>query len=152
MSTKGSGFTLLELLVVIGILGILSAAGLLTYNGYIKSAKRNSAENITQQIALAQTEEYANSASYLATQTGNVNGDFTTASPCTASAASTTAIENGLFQGDNVIPDDIDFWVCILGNDSASDFIISAQEQAGLTLTGCRIDLKKNNTAKRTGC
>ena len=56
MAAKSSGFSLIELLVVVAILGILSTAGILSYNGYVKSSKRNSAENLTQQIALAQSE------------------------------------------------------------------------------------------------
>ena len=55
--TRSSGFTLIELLVVVAILGILSAVGTLAYNGYVGGAKKSSAENYLQQIALAQTEE-----------------------------------------------------------------------------------------------
>ena len=54
MITKSSGFSLVELLVFIAIIGILSAAGTLTYTGYVKGAKRNSAENLIQQVSLAQ--------------------------------------------------------------------------------------------------
>ena len=32
-------FTLIELLVVVAIIGILAAVGVVTYNGYTKSAK-----------------------------------------------------------------------------------------------------------------
>ena len=53
--TRSSGFTLIELLVVVAILGILSAIGTLAYNGYVSGAKKSSAENYLQQIALAQT-------------------------------------------------------------------------------------------------
>ena len=56
MTTKSSGFTLIELLVVVAILGIIAAVGISSYNGYVASAKRKSAENVMQQISLGQTE------------------------------------------------------------------------------------------------
>ena len=37
------GFTLIELLVVVAIIGIISSIGVVTYNGYTNSAKRNAA-------------------------------------------------------------------------------------------------------------
>ena len=57
--TRGSsGFTLIELLVVVAILGILAGIGIVSYNGYVDSSKKKSAENIMMQIGLAQTEYY----------------------------------------------------------------------------------------------
>ena len=38
---KQKAFTLIELLVVVAIIGILAAVGVVTYNGYTSSAKRN---------------------------------------------------------------------------------------------------------------
>ena len=56
MTTKSSGFTLIELMVVIAILGILSATATVMYSSYTQSAKKTAAKNIMLQISLGQTE------------------------------------------------------------------------------------------------
>ena len=65
------GFTLVELLIVVAILGILSAVGIISYNGYISGTKKKTVINVMQQITLAQTEEYSNSNSYITSGCGD---------------------------------------------------------------------------------
>ena len=47
---KQKAFTLIELLVVVAIIGILAAVGVVAYNGYTASAKRNATEISAKQI------------------------------------------------------------------------------------------------------
>ena len=58
-----TGFTLIELLVVVAILGIIGSIGLVSYSGYVTSAKNKSAENVMQQISLGQAEYYSGNVS-----------------------------------------------------------------------------------------
>ena len=145
MITKSSGFSLVELLVVIAIIGILSAAGTITYTGYVKGAKRNSAENLIQQVSLAQSEEYANTGDYFIT--GGANA-------CEASKASSDAIQDGLFDGEPIIDRDAsgnpenDFEICVFG--SGSSYTVSAQEIT--TGSSCVISVGKYGTPQRSGC
>ncbi len=80
------GFTLIELLVVVAIIGILAAAGLVSYSGYVKSAKRKSAQNIMLQVSLGQVEYFSDEGEYYGS----------TGSDCTANDASSNLVEKKL--------------------------------------------------------
>ena len=119
MITKGSGFTLIELLVVVAILGILAAVGTVSYTGYIAGAKKKAAENTMQQIALAQTEEYSNSAEY-----------YTQGESCDPSEANSLAIETNLLNGSQVLTKDNDYQMCIEEVGNGTSYILIAAQVA----------------------
>ena len=137
MTTKSSGFNLIELLVVVVILGILSGVGILTYNGYISGTKQKSAENAMQQISLAQTEEYSNSGEYFTQEDGG---------SCVPSSTTSTAIETALFGGGDVISEDGGYEMCISEDGSSYSVVASAG-------TGkCTITMTANGVWTREDC
>ncbi len=123
------GFSLVELLVVVAILGILSAVGTLSYNGYVSGAQKKSAINIMKQIMLAQTEEYSNSSSYY------INGCSTES---LEDGSSSDEINGALFGGDDIIADDIRYEMCIESTteeDGSSSFnVVAVKGDCTLTM------------------
>ena len=116
MTSKSSGVTLIELLVVVAIIGILAAIGIVSYNGYVASAKKTSTKNVMQQISLGQTEYYSD------------NGSYYTKS-CPASNSTSTAIETDLLGGTDSINDELGYNICI--DQDGSSYKIIAKEVGG---------------------
>lgn len=78
-SSAYNGFTLIEVLITLAILGILSAIAIPAYNGYITTAKMSEAENNLAGIRLAEEEyfleknEYFEGANTAAIETASEN-------------------------------------------------------------------------------
>ncbi len=109
------GFTLLELVITMGILGLIAAVGIPQYIGYADNAKVNTAKNNLRSIYLQQQEYYQRNSAYYAT--GATCGD----------AAS--SINTNLFNGSTIIVND-KFTYCITQT-TADNFLATATEVAG---------------------
>ena len=146
--TKSSGFTLIELLVVVAILGIISAIGIVSYSGYVSSTKKKSTENIMRQVALGQTEYYAENGIYY---TGSGGG-----TSCTPTEATSEDVEKNLLGGAKVIIDSNQtpkkaisgYYICVSEDtDPAKKFRVIALDADNSQ--GCKITLWGNNSLER---
>ena len=136
---KSKGFSLIELLTVVGIIGILAAIGLVSYNSYVWSTKKTSAKNIMQQMSLAQTEYISNNGSY-----------FESTDDCSTSASSaqSTEINDDLLESKTIEPAKLAFNMCVkdtstdptLGYDYA--IIAIAADSEGVLL--CKLEFHSN--------
>ena len=137
MTSKSSGFTLIELLVVVAILGIIAAIGIMSYNGYVGSAKKRSAENVMQQISLGQTEYYSDNGIYYRNSTST---------SCNPTSSTSSAIETNLLGGTDSITSEMGYELCV-AND-ATNYKVFAKENGG----NCEITMTALGTFVRTNC
>ena len=140
MTTKSSGFTLIELMVVVAIIGILSVAGVLSYAGYVSATKQKSTENTMLQISLAETEEYSNGGEYFVQAEGGT---------CTPTGEESKEIEEELFGSGDIIKTSNGYEICVAASTAGNSYVIVAEEQKSGT-EKCTITLTGDGTFTRS--
>ena len=132
MKTKSSGFSLIELLVVVAILGIIAAIGTVAYSGYVSAAKKKSAQNIMLQISLGQVEYHSDNSDYWNGSSG---------ATCTPNETTSTEIETELLGGSDSINEDMGYYMCVVK--SSSDYKKKAEENVTGTKK-CKMEMPKS--------
>ena len=124
-----SGFSLIELLVVVAIIGILAAVGTVGYGNYIKSSKlKATAANVSNLASALGTEDAALAAGI---KDGSCGGDtITTAALCVAKIVNDSNIKNPYATSDNMVSDGT---TCT----TEGNFSISAVADGSVSLTPC---------------
>ena len=109
------GFTLIELVIALAIIGIIAAIGVPQYIGYADNARVSQVKNNLRNIYLQQQEYYQKNNAY-----------YNTGVTCTDSA---TAINTNLFNGSNIVIND-KFTYCITQT-TVDNFTATATEMSG---------------------
>lgn len=112
---KQSGFTLIELMITVAIIGILTSIALPSYTSYIVKGSRSAAQTQLLQLANLQEKIYLNSSQYSASVTNAYNG--------------TAAAANGL--GSSSQTQDGKYDLSIVTPTGGQTFTISATPVAG---------------------
>jgi|TARA_B100002003_G_scaffold212865_1_gene210239 prepilin-type N-terminal cleavage/methylation domain-containing protein len=134
MKRKIKGFSLMELMIVILLIGILSAVGIIFFGTTVEQARKEAAKASTSSIYLVQQEYMSNNSSYYYTSGG-------------CSSTTTGQIISELFDGSKDLSEK-DFYYCISGNSNSNTFKITAKNKT----TNCQIMRDEKNNVTESNC
>ena len=127
-------FTLMELMIVVVLIGILSAIGILAIGNTPGEAKKKAAEVSLSSIHLAQQEYISNNGTYYYTSSG-------------CSSNTTQQIIANLFDGSKNLSEK-DFYYCISGNSNANTYTLTAK----MMVNNCEIYRDEKNNISFSNC
>ena len=134
MKRKIKGFSLMELLIVIVLIGILSAGGIIFFGDRAEQARMEAAEVSTSSIRLLQQEYISNNGSYYYTSAG-------------CSSTTTQQIISELFDGSKELAEE-DFYYCISRNPNSDTFKITAKR----ITNNCQVMRDEKNNITEINC
>ena len=124
----------MELMIVVVLIGILSAIGILMFGETQDDAKRKVAELSTSSIHLAQQEYISNNGSYYYTSGG-------------CSSSTTQQIITNLFDGNKDLSEKY-FYYCISGSSNSNTFKITAKN----IINNCQVMRDEKNEVTESNC
>ena len=127
-------FTLMELMIVVVLIGILSAIGIIMIGNTPGEAKKKAAEVSLSSIHLAQQEYISNNGTYYYTSSG-------------CSSNTTQQIITNLFDGSKNLSEK-DFYYCISGNSNANTYTLTAK----MMTNNCEIYRDEKNNISFSNC
>ena len=134
MKRKIKGFSLMELMIVVVLIGILSAGGIIFYGDRAEQARIEAAKVSTSSIHLVQQEYKSNNGSYYYTSGG-------------CSSATTEQIILELFDGNKNLAEK-DFYYCISKRTNSDTFKITAKR----ITSNCQVTRDEKNNITDSNC